>query len=62
MQHFIIKCCIFSFYTIFPLAFTFYHGKIIMEKSLSKKVKKVPTNTIYKLTSHLMYYKIAKDI
>ena len=25
-----------------PLAFTFYHGKIIMGKSLSKKEKIVP--------------------
>lgn len=40
MQHFIIKCCTFSFYTIFSLAFTFYHGKTIMEKSLTKKEKK----------------------
>lgn len=51
MQHFIIKCCIFSFYTIFSLAFTFYHGKTIMENSVEKR-KKVPTCTIYKLTSH----------
>ena len=61
MQHFIIKCCIFAFCTIFPLhspsSQENHHGK-----SLSKKVKKVPTNTIYKLTSHLMYYKIIEDI
>ena len=37
MQHFIIKCCIFSFYTIFSLAFTFYHGKTIMENSVEKR-------------------------
>ena len=44
-----------------PLAFTFIMGKSSWEISVEKR-KIVPTSTIYKLTSHLMYYKIIKNI
>lgn len=39
MQHFIIKCCIFSFYTIFSLAFTFITGKSSWKISVEKSKK-----------------------